>query len=259
MSIVYAAVVPHSPLLVPAIAQEHARLLDQTGRAVETIAAELYACQPETIILLTPHGPSIEGAVVIHVADRFQGDLKEFGDLNTLVTAEAAWDLAQQVKHVAEERQLDVRLQTGDQLDYGATVPLLRLLPSQPKTKLLPITVTGFPLDRLVGLAAVLRDVLTQSRQRCALIASADLLRRQPTDPPENAQRPQSAERTLSSAITQVDPTQIPAAGEPEFCGRQPILLLLLTLRGLAMTGTILSFEAPLGVGLLTANFRLDR
>lgn len=259
MPIVYAAVVPHSPLLIPAVAKDHARLLQETQQALAGIGTELYASQSEILILLTPHGPSIEGVVVLHVADRFQGQLKEFGDLTTSVTAEAALETAQRLKHLAEERQLDVRLQTDEQLDYGSTVPLFTLLRSPAQPKLLPMTVTGWSPDQVVRAAAVLREVLTRSKQRCAVIASADLLRRQSTEALESVQRPQSLERTLSSAITAVDPSSLAADGEPEFCGRQPILLLLLSLQGLATTGTILSFEAPLGVGLLTASFHLDR
>ncbi|MBI5466788.1 MAG: AmmeMemoRadiSam system protein B [Candidatus Kerfeldbacteria bacterium] len=258
MPIVAAAVVPHSPLLIPAIAKDHAPLADQTRQAIKDIGAEIYASAPDVVVVCTPHGPAIRGSFVIHTATHFHGTLKDFGDFQTAVDVECSTATAQEIKQRAEHDRVPVRLQTDEQLDYGTSVPMVFWQPHFSHIPLLPITTTDHPPEELSRIARVIHDVATASSKRFALVASADLLRR--TDPGSaESRRPQPLERKISQAITAVDPSGIPEDQPIDVCGLEPITLLLHVLHGLADHGSITSFEAPFGVGLLTATFSLRR
>lgn len=257
MPIVFAAVVPHSPLLVPTIAKGHARLLTQTSNQLESLGAELYARQPEVVVFLTPHGPTITGQVVAHVAERYQGDLKAFGDLTTHLDAPAAPQFTHLLQRLADNHQLPLRLQTDPSLDYGTTVPGVRLLAHLSAVAILPITVAGLSTDQLIRLARVISDASTTSQQRLALIATADLSRRSISPASTLSPRPTALERQLSTALTEVDPATVPVTEPADCCGWAPIFVLVQVLHGLADHGRVESFEAPLGVGLLTASFTL--
>lgn len=258
MPIVAAAVVPHSPLLVPAIAKDHLALADQTRQAIENIGAEIYASAPDVVVICTPHGPAIKESFVMHTAELFHGTLKAFGDFQTTVDVSCSTATAQELKHRAEHDHVSVRLQTDEQLDYGTTVPLVFWQSHLSAIPILPITVVDHSAEDLTRIARVIHDVMTSSSKRFALVASADLLRR--ADPgAAESRRPQPLERKISQALTTVDPSSLPDDQPLDVCGVQPISLLLHVLHSLADRGSITSFEAPFGVGLLTATFTLRR
>ena len=60
MKISFAALVPHSPLLIPEIAKDNYRLISKTTAAYDKLAGELTKTNPETIIVITPHARAME-------------------------------------------------------------------------------------------------------------------------------------------------------------------------------------------------------
>ncbi|MBI2984548.1 MAG: AmmeMemoRadiSam system protein B [Candidatus Kerfeldbacteria bacterium] len=257
MPLVFAAVVPHAPLLVPAVAKEHQRLTAATRQQLARLAEELHASQPDGLILFTPHGPVINDVLVANVADEYLGELVEFGDLKTRLRVRGAPWLGHRFKELAESLHLPLQLQTLPRLDYGTTVPLKFLLAGQPGLPILPLTVAHQPESLLVRFGRVVSSVVQSDRRRYALVASGDLTRRSETT--ANFQRPTAEERAMAEAISRlsIDPlTDVTI--QPSTCGYRPMYLLLASLQGRPGRGVIRSFEAPLKVGLLTAGFELN-
>lgn len=258
MPIVAAAVVPHSPLLLPTVAKDHAPLLAATTNAMNAIAELCYAAQPEVMILLTPHGESHDDTIVINAAETYRGNFTEFGDLTTTVTARGALGVVHQLKTVAEREHLPLVLQTAPELDYGTTVPLTLLQSKHFQLPIIPISLPYHTPELLLRTGGVLHDFLSSANLRSMIIASADMTRRKERTPATH-RRPTTEERQLSAAIVAVDPAQATAVKpQTSTCGFGPIVTLLSTLDGLSREGKITSFEAPLGVGLLTATFTLS-
>ncbi|MEK7637733.1 MAG: AmmeMemoRadiSam system protein B [Patescibacteria group bacterium] len=258
MPIVAAAVLPHTPLLLPTVAKEHAALLAVTTSQVQAVAADCYAAKPDVLVILTPHGSTLRQAIVVHAAEVYRGGFADFGDLVTHLDARGALGLTHQLKMAAEREHLPLVLQTFPELDYGTSIPLIFLLKSQPQAPVIPIIVPPRQPDLLLRTGAVLHDFLSATRARSVIVASADLSRRRERIP-DARRRPSGEERRLSSAIVAVDPAQA-AAVTPRLstCGYDPIVVLLSTLQGLASSGRVMSFEAPFGVGLMTATFDLQ-
>lgn len=253
MPVVAAAVVPHSPIIVPNVAGQHASALATTRQSMERLAAEFYARQVETLIILTPHGPQVGQHLTVNVAEDYQGNLLSFGDASTQLEVSGQANLAQDLKTVAEGLQTEIRLLTEPQLDYGCVVPLTYFLPPRPTVTILPITVSQPQLQSSAALGQVLEEFFHQQRRRIGILASADFL---PRDKPQPRLLPY--ERLVGEAIARVDPGALLATDAPsDTCGVEPTILLLAALHRVTHSGHILSFEAPLGIGLLTAQIDL--
>ena len=55
MSIVATFMVPHPPLIVPAVGRGGEKQVEETIRSYEKVAEEIAALAPETIIITSPH------------------------------------------------------------------------------------------------------------------------------------------------------------------------------------------------------------
>lgn len=256
MPLVAALVVPHSPVLVPAIGKEHSRLVETTRRQVVSLWADVYARQPDIIVMLTPHGASLPGTVVLNVAERLTGELREFGDVATRLDAIGAVGFAHRLKEALEDQAVPAALQTVPQLDYGVTVPYSYAPPGFKQTKLLPIHIAGLDPQILIRLGQVMADMTQRVPDRVALVASADLARRPADDGSARWMKPLPEERRLAEAMSGVNVAQLVEHPMDEStCGQRPILTLLAAVAQRPVKGIIHSFEAPLRVGLMTASF----
>lgn len=257
MSVVAASVVPHSPLLLASIAKQHTGLFTQTVESLVGLAADWYAAKPDAVIILSPHGVPKKHDIVIHSAETFSADFDEFGDMATKLSAVGAVDVMHRLKTAGEREHLPLHMQTLSKLDYGTSVLLSFLLAAQPDLPVCSILIGTRKPDQLLRLASVLREFTTSDRKRFLILASCDMTRRQEHHP-DMHRRPTAEERAYSSAIVDVDPGNLSAAAQPTTCGYAPLFVLVAMLNGLADHGRVLTFEAPLGVGLLTANFSFN-
>ncbi len=251
MPLVAAAIVPHSPVLIPAIAGEHAPLLALTRQSLLEVADEFYARQVDTIILLTPHGQVKDSLPTMNIAEQFIGRLVEFGEAQTNLQPRGATHVGQYLKQEAEHLGVHLALQTTEQLDYGSTVPLALMADRGLNASLLPITVGPAQIEQARNVARVIEECAHHRRLRIGLLASADLVRRGE----KVSTRPLPLERAIGQAIGQVNPGPLlNEFTQTDVCGLAPIVTLLTCLQPMARQGRVRSFEAPLGVGLMTAS-----
>lgn len=253
MPVVAAAITPHSPVLVPSVAKQHAAALSSTRESLSHLAADFYARQVDTLILLTPHGPQVADHLTINVSDQYQGDLLRFGDAVTRLAVRGSLDAVQRLQDLSAQHGVGINLVTEPKLDYGCVVPLTFFGEVLEHATIVPITISHTSRSGATLIGLVLEEFFHQSQQRVGIIASADLFRRQKAQP-----RLLPEERTIGQAIAAVDPgpvLNIDATGG--VCGLPPILILLSSLHRIAHHGRTLAFEAPLGVGQMTAQIDL--
>ncbi len=77
--IIFGAIVPHSPLLIPSIGKEHRQGLAKTIEAIQEIEQALYLAKPDTICIIAPHGSRYPDAFSINLAATYKGNFKTFG------------------------------------------------------------------------------------------------------------------------------------------------------------------------------------
>lgn len=262
MSLVFAAITPHSPLLIPSIGKEHMSQLSKTIAAFKVLEADLYASKAETIIIISPHGQVKNDTFTLNLAPEFAGDLEEFGDFSTKNTYAGDVGLAYQIREDLETKS-PLQLTSVPKLDYGSYIPLQLLTNSLPNIKIIPICYSNLNLEAHLDFGRALKKQVVLSQRRVAIIASGDLSHRLTKEAP-GGYSPKAEkfdnkicellQKNKVADILTLNPDLIAEAQE---CGLKSILILLGILDGFKVTPDRLAYEAPFGVGYLTMRYGL--
>lgn len=262
MPIVFSAIVPHPPLLIPSIGKENLKQLNVTERAYLKLEEELYVSQPETIIIISPHGELREHSFTFNLCPEFKANFEEFGDMSTKLNLAGNVGLAHKIKE-RTETGAPLQLASEPNLDYGAAVPLYLLTRHLPKIKIIPLYHSGLDIHAHYNFGRTMKDGLLNSDCRIALIASGDLSHRLSKNAPAGySPKGRKFDRKLiehlldkqTAEIMKFDHELVAQAGE---CGLKSIVILLGILDGIEYQPELLSYEAPFGVGYLVMNFKI--
>lgn len=261
--IIFSAIVPHSPLLLPTIGKENQGKLRKTLESYKTLEEDLYVTKPDTILVISPHGSTLPDAFALFISPTYRADLKEFGDMATTLELKADIPLIEKIRglRLGAESTPVVGL-TDPALDYGATVPLFFLTPHLPQIKIVSMGISHLPLAAHAAAGKQIGEILQQSTKRIAVVCSADLAHTL-TDAAPGGFSPEGKQfdEAVVKAVRQNEPDAILALeGKMELaktCGLRPITMLLGMIENLNYTPQLLSYEGPFGVGYLTARFKL--
>lgn len=265
MSLVFAAITPHPPFLIPTIGKEKIKYLAKTKEAMEKMEEDLYLSKPDIIVIISPHGHYFSDAFSMNFASHYETDLREFGDLTTKLSLQGEMTTPYQVRSEATEHHKNCPTVIINEplLDHGIAVPLYYLTRHLPNIKIVPVGFSDLDWKAHLEFGSVLKEHIMKHSKRIAVIASADLSHALTTDAPAgfNAEGPlfdAKIQELLAahntSGILNLDPTKVTAAAE---CGFRSLLILLGVIRDVNFKYKSYAYEAPFGVGYLTANFVL--
>ncbi|MFA6098387.1 MAG: AmmeMemoRadiSam system protein B [Patescibacteria group bacterium] len=264
--LVFSALTPHPPLIVPEIGKENLKFVEKTVKAMQKLAEELYASKPETIITISPHGQIIPEAFSINMSPKFEINFNDFGDLSIKIPLNGDIGLIHHYKEILETK-IPVVLTHQEKLDHGVGVPLYYLtkLFDSNKIKIVPISYSLLDYQAHYDLGRKLQEDIINDTKRIAVIASGDMSHRLTTDAPAGYSHwAKKFDETIiekiksrdHNGIKSLDEDFIDEAGE---CGLRSLIILLGILNTTEYTPEILSYEGPFGVGYLVVNFQLPR
>ncbi|MBI4090241.1 MAG: AmmeMemoRadiSam system protein B [Candidatus Kerfeldbacteria bacterium] len=264
MPLVGAAIAPHSPLLWPTIGKAYQAQVKKTGRALASLAQELYALRPQVIVVLHPHGPSHPGAFVLNVAEKLTVNLAEFGDLVTTAAWRGSPSLGHRIQERAEDHGFPVKLLYESTASYDAAIPLLTLPQHISTASILPIGSANLDPQAHVHWGSLLAEEFHHSRERVVVLASAELSHHASAAAPGGL-RPEGsafdsavlkavAKQTFNQQLLKIDPTTVELA---EACGYRPLLILAGIIKRQRTVVRRLSYEHPFGIGLAVATIHL--
>lgn len=260
----FAAIVPHSPILLPSVGKEHLARLKKTTDALAALEAAFLASKPEAIIVISPHGPVSQDHFTLDFNDRYACNLREFGVLDRTLPCHADTALASALKEHAEDAGVPLQLRTEEGLDYGVIVPLSYLTPKLGSFAVLPIYPSHLPLKDHYAFGQAIQEAVTRSNTRVAVLASAELSHRlTETAPggydPEAKRFDEKIVQLLgaknASGLLNLDEAVVKSAGE---CGLTTLVTYLGVLDKIETRPEILSYEAPFGVGTLVTRHHLS-
>ncbi len=263
MPIVFAAIVPHSPVLVPGIGKRHRRKLAATAAALRLLEQELYAAQPQLLAIVSPHGAIAADFFGVTAAECLQADFSAFGDFTPAPTWRGDTVTAQRLRAADEtgHHAPPFRLLGSSEIDYGVAVPLVLMASRLPRLPVLPLRISGrSPADHW-QFGAFLGQQFRTNERRVAVVASGDLSHRlTPHSSAGFSPRGAAFDRAMlecirrgdASAVVNLEPGLV---AEAAACGFLPIVTVLGLVDGMAVQPVVLNYEGPLGVGLLTAQF----
>ncbi len=260
--LVFSAITPHPPILIPTIGKKNLEKITKTKEAMEQLAEELYALQPDTIVVISPHGLVQTDTFTIQISEKYYGEFQNFGDLETKFEFEPDISFINKIKIRAELKNLPVQLVNESFIDHGTLVPLYYLAQNLPNVKIVPIAYSMLNYQDHFEFGKYLKKVIGRSNKRIALIASGDLSHCLSKDAPAkycpkgevfDKQVIDMLQNKKCGGLMMMDKE---LAEEAKECGLRSILTLAGVIDEMNCEPQLLSYEAPFGVGYLVMNFK---
>mgnify|MGYP000848260404 CR=1 FL=1 len=258
MPIVFAAITPHSPLLVASVGKEAHTKTKITGEALKTLEQELYLSKPHTLIVISPHTGIHTDSFSVNAHNAFRMSLTLFGDMTTVIERKGSTDLCAKIQHAATIANIPTQLISEPETDHGVAVPTLLLTEHLPDIHILPVGYSNkTPKDHL-QFGEMLKEVCMDSDKRIAVIASGDFAHTLTTDSPGgfhadgakfDASMREMLETKNTAGILTMNENMVHNAKE---CGYRSTLIMLGMLRNMDYTFRTLAYESPFGVGFFT-------
>lgn len=265
MSLSFAAITPHPPIIIPEIGGEETKKVQKTIKAMEKLAQDLAKTEPDTIIIISPHGLIYPDRMNICGMPKLAGDFSQFGAPQITQKFENNLELAQKIDQKAQKEGIETLLyDNGEEayiLDHGVMVPMYFLAQEIGTVKVLPIAYSYQSRQLHFAFGQVISDVLKKENTKIALIASGDLSHRLIPSAPAgysfqgknfDEKIVQLLKNNQVQKILELSEDFVEEAGE---CGYHSILILLGALYNRKYRPQILSYEGPFGVGYLVAEF----
>lgn len=268
-SILFACVAPHPPIIVHEIGQGRERDTQKTIDALEQVAREMAQHQPDTAILISPHGPAQPDAFAILVGPDANGSLDAWDAPQVTFAFQNDVEAASLIREEAQRAGVPLeplerwsyRDSVGrwcDGLDWGCTVPLYYLRPGLGEAKLVPLCVSYLPPQQHFALGQAVARATERLGKRVVIIASADLshnLNYGPTGPLFDERIQKAIAEWDVKTVLDMDAGFRQQAAEDAV----PSLSFLMgALDGLTARPRVLSYEGPFGVGYLVAAIDIE-
>jgi AmmeMemoRadiSam system protein B len=262
MSLVFAGIVPHPPLLIPEIGKDKTQQLAKTKAAFEQLEQDLYIAKPQVIVVISPHTGRFEEAFTINAHTHFFANYEEFGEFSIKKEWKGMPDMGARIaQHAVEKDGFPVRLISEEKLDHGVSIPLHFLCSHLDGIKIVPIGYSGLDAKMHLSFGELLKHIVFDTDKRVAVIASGDMSHCLVQGAPGGFHASGKVfDDTLiellqtrnTVGITQMDQTVVKDAQE---CSYRSTLILLGLLRDMDYTFKNYSYESPFGVGYLVGNF----
>ncbi|MEW5919685.1 MAG: AmmeMemoRadiSam system protein B [Bacillota bacterium] len=263
MSLVLAGIAPHPPLLIPEIGQGELVKVRRTRDALQELSRQVAAARPETVIIITPHGPVLRDTPVIMAGEELKGDFAYFNAATVKLRARIDGELAGAIALAARAGGIGVLLQNGagEALDHGVSVPLYYLQEAGTGRQCLAIAFAFLSYRELFRFGEAVQEAVRTTGRRTVIVASGDLSHRLiPGAPSGYNPRGREFDEQLVEhlrhyrveEILSMDEKLVAAAGE---CGLRSFAVMLGCLSGFSVRPQVLSYEGPFGVGYLVALF----
>ncbi len=255
MSIEYAVITPHPPLIIPDVGGRYLREVSSTVESMVNLGRRIKEIAPKTLIIVSPHCELFLRYFGIVTQERIEGNFRDFGAPMVRFEFEIDLTLTQKIISSATESGLPVREIVDAYLDHGAMVPLYYLtreLDYKPKIVLLSFSL--LPLEKIYSFGKIIDSL---SEENVVFVASGDMSHRLLPGAP-NGYDPMG--KVFDQAIVEIvksgdlkrllelDPELIERAGE---CGLRSLVMLAGIMDGKKIRTKVLSYEGPFGVGYL--------
>lgn len=255
MSIVLAAFVPHTPLLLPTTDDSHRKRLLKLSQAFEEVAKLAHAAQVQTILAFSPHAISVGNAYTFNLAESITAKFEEFGDMTTVAKMHGCPGFMYHLKE-KHEAHYPVASIVQPEVNYGSGIPMyfFQNLPKPPIWG--AISIRNAPPGDHVSFGIALQAELLNSSERILVLANGDVTARLTKASPDgfvaeagsfwknwqNAVNNQSLQKFFEGTSSEL-------AEKVGSCGTRSAAMLAGTLNSMHMEPKVLYSDTPYGVG----------
>lgn len=263
---------PHPPILINEIGKGEENRAKTTIKGCTELADDIMTKQPETIVVITPHGPLFSDAISISINPRLEGNFKKFGEQSLhfeyqndleLVNRIIQKSKAESIPIVKIDKNLARNYNISLELDHGTLVPLYFVGKRYNDFKLVHITYGLLSSKELYKFGQKIQESVMESEESTILIASGDLSHKLSNEGPYSySPYGEEYDRKLIQVLRKGDLKSIVSfdmnlcekAGE---CALRSLMILAGFLDGCDIKSDVLSYEGPFGVGYCNARFSI--
>ena len=257
MGILAAYMVPHPPMIVPAVGRGGEKQIEKTTNAYERVAAEIASLAPDTIIITSPHSVMYTDYFHISPGKSAKGDFGRFRASQVSFEENYDAELVSAITEIARKQGFPAGVmgERDRKLDHGTMVPLYFIRKKYSGGKIVRIGLSGLPLTEHYRLGQMIREAVDGLGRRAVFVASGDLSHKlQDYGPYGYAKEgPQYDERIMDvcsraafGELFDFDETFCERAAE---CGHRSFVIMAGAFDGISVDAEQLSHEDVTGVG----------
>lgn len=258
MPILAGFMVPHPPMIVPAVGRGSEKQVEKTTRAYEQAAEEIAALRPDTIIITSPHATMYADYFHISPGKSARGDFGQFRAGQESYRVDYDAELTSLISKLAREKGFPAGVmgERDRKLDHGTMVPLYFIRNAYPEMcKIVRIGLSGLPLTEHYRLGQLIREAVDILGRRAVFVASGDLSHKLQSYGPYGfaAEGPQYDERIMDvcsrAAFGELFDFEESFCEKAAECGHRSFVIMAGAFDGSAVKATQLSHEDVTGVG----------
>ena len=257
MAIKAAYMVPHPPLIVPAVGRGGEKQITETTAAYERAAEDIARIEPDTIVILSPH--SIMYADYFHISPGkgADGDFGRFGAPQVSFHEEYDTEFVRTLSRHLSENDFPggTEGERDRKLDHGTMVPLYFIRRYYGGGKIVRIGLSGLSLTDHYALGTYIRQTAEELGRSTVIVASGDLSHKlkeygpygfDPAGPVYDKKIMEAAAAADFGGMLAFDEELLDKAAE---CGHRSFVIMAGTLDGCGVTAEVLSHQDVTGVG----------
>ena len=169
--------VPHPPLIIPAVGRGEERKIAKTIASYEEVARQIAELEPDTIIISSPHSIMYSDYFHISPGRKARGSFSRFRAPE--VTFEETYDseLRDKICELCDDIDFPCGIlgEKDPELDHGTMVPLYFIRQRYDKGKIIRLGLSGLPLSDHYRLGMIIKEAVEQLDRKVVFVASGDL------------------------------------------------------------------------------------
>ena len=263
MPILAAFMVPHPPMIVPAVGRGSEAQVRETIRAYEHVADEIAALKPETIVITSPHAVMYADYFCISSGKGAKGSFAAFRAPQEAFQETYDTELVEQIADLADACDLPAGTLGNREksLDHGTMVPLWFIRKVYTGGRIVRIGLSGLPLSEHYSLGMLIREAADRLDRRVVFVASGDLSHKlqdygpygyAPEGPVYDERIMDVCGRAAFGELFDFDESFCEKAAE---CGHRSFVIMAGALDGMAVEAKTLSHQDVTGVGYGICSF----
>lgn len=263
MALQAAFIVPHPPLIIPAVGRGKEGLIQATIDSYDEVARQIAELAPQTIIVTSPHATAYRDYFHISPGTSAHGDMRRFDAPNTDLSCTYDVELADRIAALAADEGFPAGTE-GDRdpaIDHATYIPLYFVDKFYRDYEVVRIGLSGYGPVEHYHLGQLITRAVDQLGRRAVLIASGDLSHKLTSDGPYGfAPEGPVFDEQITEAMASGDFMRILSFDESfcdkaAECGLRSFQIMAGALDGKSVDARLLSYEGPFGVGYAVASF----
>ena len=263
MGIIAAYMVPHPPLIVPAVGRGGEKDIIETTRAYERVAEHIAEIAPDTIIITSPHSVMYSDYFHISPGTGSAGDFARFRAPQVSFDVDYDTEFVSRLTELLKQNKFPAGTQgeREKELDHGTMVPLYFIRKHYKAGKIIRIGLSGLPLADHYKFGTFIKQVSEELGRKTVIVASGDLSHKlqeygpygfDPAGPVYDKRIMEAAAKADFGGMLEFDEDFLDKAAE---CGHRSFVIMAGAFDGVDVKSEVLSHQDVTGVGYGIAIF----